>query len=298
MRCIKSELACSYEQKITRSKRIAILRGRETGSNVQDTSVAEVVASDSHHNDQVVSAQQGSHYDTFASGDTSSPRSSFVGQPLELYRTTSGQTYLSHHTNTPPAITTFEDTAWPAAISHNDILRWIDVYFDRLYLTLPVVNRTALYQDLMLGRHKEDADFSSMILSICALAITQPVLREEYEFMPARRELATKMLQAALSLRRFDFGENVTVQGAIASFFIFATFFGMGMHKAAWLRLRESVECGKLLGLHQPQAYDGLDTQVKGQRFRFLLILAVTERGFALQRNHTISITGKHSTLR
>lgn len=294
MRCLKSELACSYEQKITRSKRIAILRGRETESLAQDAAVAEAAASVNHRDDQVASPQQDSHYGNFASGDASPPRSSFIGHPLELYRTNSGQTYLSHHTNTPPAITTLEDTAWPTAISHNDILRWIDVYFDRLYLTLPVVNRTALYQDLMLGRHREDADFSSMILSICALAITQPVLREEYQFMPARRELATKMLQAALSLRRFDFGENVTVEGAIASFFIFATFFGMGMHKAAWLRLRESVECGKLLGLHQPQAYDGLDTQVKGQRFRFLLILAVTERGFALQRNHTISITGKH----
>lgn len=57
--------------------------------------------------------------------------------------------------------------------------------------------------------------------------------------MPAWRELAIKMLRAALSLRRFDFGENVTVEGAIASFFIFATFFGLGMHKAAWLRLRK-----------------------------------------------------------
>lgn len=247
-----------------------------------------------YHDDRGASPPQGSNHSIFASRDVSPPRNSSIGQPLELYRTNSGQTYLSHHTNTPPAIPAFDDTTWPAAISHNDILRWIDVYFDRLYLTLPVVNRTTLYQDLMLGRHKEDADFSSMILSICALAITQPVFREEYDFMPARRELAIKMLQAALSLRRFDFGENATVEGAIASFFIFATFFGMGMQKAAWLRLRESVECGKLLGLHQPQAYDGLDTQVKGQRFRFLLILAVTERGFALQRNHTISITGKH----
>lgn len=247
-----------------------------------------------HRDDQVGTPQRDSQYGTLTLGDASSPQNSFVGQPLDLYRTNSGQTYLSHHTNTSPATTTFDDASWPAAISHNDILRWIDVYFDRLYLTLPVVNRTILYQDLMLGRHKEDTDFASMILSICALAIIQPVFREEYDFMPARRDLAIKMLQAALSLRRFDYGENATVEGAIASFFIFATFFGLGMQKAAWLRLRESVECGKLLGLHQPQAYDGLDTRVKGQRFRFLLILAVTERGVALQRNHTISITGKH----
>jgi hypothetical protein len=298
VRCIRSELACSYEQKITRSKRIAILRGREPDLNTHDTSLMETAVSNIHHNDEVISSQQRSHYATFASQDVSPPHSSVVDHSFELYRTTSGQTYCSRPADTPPLITpaiaTSKDTAWPAGISHNDILRWIDVYFDRLYLTLPVVSRTTLYQDLMLGRHKEDTDFSSMVLSMCALSIIQPVLREEYEFMPARRELATKMLQASLSLREFNFGEAVNVEGAIASFFIFAAFFGLGMHKAAWLRLREAVECCKFLGIHQPQAYHGLDVQIKGQRFRLLLILAVTERGFALQRNHTISITGKH----
>jgi hypothetical protein len=297
VRCIRSELACSYEQKITRSKRIAILRGREPDLNTQDSSLMETAASDIHHNDEVMSPQQRSHYATFASQDVSPPHSSVVDHSFELYRTISGQTYFSRHADTPPLITpaiATGDTAWPTGISHDDILRWIDVYFDRLYLTLPVVSRTTLYRDLMLGRHKEDTDFSSMILSMCALSIIQPVLREEYEFMPARRELATRMLQASLSLREFNFGEAVTVEGAIASFFIFAACFGLGMHKAAWLRLREAVECCKFLGIHQPQAYHGLDAQTKGQRFRLLLILAVTERGFALQRNHTISITGKH----
>jgi hypothetical protein len=294
VRCLKSELTCSYEQKITRSKRLAILRDRGTESNLQDIGLSETAASNNHHDNEALSPQQTSHHDGFALGDASPPQSAYTGQPFELYRTESSQTYLSHLTNTPPTITTSEDAAWPAAISHSDILRWINVYFDRLYLTLPVINRTTLYHDLMLGRHKADADFSSMILSMCALSIMQPVLREEYDSMPARRDLATKMLQAALGLRGFDFGEAVTLEGSIASFFMFATFFGMGMHKAAWLRLRESVECGKLLGLHQPQAYHGLDAQIKGHRFRFLLILAVTERGFALQRNHTISITGKH----
>jgi hypothetical protein len=173
VRCIRSELACSYEQKITRNKRIAILRGREPDPVTQNTSLMETGASDVRPNDEATSPQQISHFATFASEDVSPPHSSVVDRSFELYRTVSGQTYFSRPADTPPliapAIALSEDSAWPAAISHNDIIRWIDVYFERLYLTLPVVNRTTLYRDLMLGRHKEDIDFSSMILSMCAL---------------------------------------------------------------------------------------------------------------------------------
>jgi hypothetical protein len=85
----------------------------------------------------------------------------------------------------------------------------------------------------MLGRHKDDANFSSMNLSICALLITQPVLRKKHDSIPARHDFTINMLQAALSLRGFIFGEAVTAQGAIASFFISAIFFGLNMLRAA-----------------------------------------------------------------
>lgn len=306
-----------------RVRRIAILRDQELHLNTQASASTESNSSSGNQNHDAVSPHyQRSQFSTVSleEGDNHNhhnphaertvrppstsfhlprPRtSSFLTNPLHgLRRIDSTQTYLSHHTNSlsmrfEPSIS--GESTWPVGISQNDILPWIEVYFDRLYLTLPLVNRTTLYQDLLLGRHKEDPDFSSMILSMCALSMTQPVLREEHESMPARGELATRMLQAALNVRRVDFGEHVNVEGTIASFFIFATFFGMGWHKAAWLRLRECVECGKLLGLHQPQTYHGLNAEVKGQRFRLLLILSVTERGFALQRNHSISITGKN----
>jgi hypothetical protein len=64
----------------------------------------------------------------------------------------------------------------------------------------------------MLGRHN-DANFSSMNLSMCALLITQPVLRKKHDSIPARHCLTIKKLQAALGLREFIFGEAVTPQG-------------------------------------------------------------------------------------
>ncbi|KEF56361.1 uncharacterized protein A1O9_07942 [Exophiala aquamarina CBS 119918] len=182
----------------------------------------------------------------------------------------------------------------PSAFSEGDVMPWINIFFDRLYPTLPIVNRFSLYRDIVAGRQSQDRDFTAMVLSLSALALVQPVLREEYESMPSRITLATNMLQAAMRSRTHTFGENLTVVTVVASFFMFAALFGMGNQNAAWLRLREAVECGKMIGLHRPETYRYLDRDEKGQRFRLFLILSVTERGYALQRNHYISFTGQH----
>jgi hypothetical protein len=52
----------------------------------------------------------------------------------------------------------------------------------------------------------------------------------------------------------------------------------MGLQNAAWLRLREAVECGRLLGLHRPESYEQYSEIDKGRRLRIFLILSVTER--------------------
>lgn len=199
---------------------------------------------------------------------------------------------------------------WSAEYDVATILPWINVFMDRLHLTIPVMNKFTVIRDLMLNRHKTDNDFGCMILSLCALALVQPVLKQEYHSMSERKELAIKMLHAVTRMRSVSFGENVTVEAAITSFLMFATFFGIGFQDAAWLRLREAVECGKLLNLHDPIAYQDLNVQTKGQHLRLFLILSVTERyctlfklswirsltmnrGYALQRNHTISFTGQ-----
>lgn len=181
-----------------------------------------------------------------------------------------------------------------SAFSEADVMPWISIFFDRLYPTLPIVNRFSLYRDIVAGRQSQDQDFAAMVLSLSALALVQPVLREEYESMPSRITLATKMLQASMRSRTHTFGENLTVVAVVASFFMFAALFGMGHQNAAWLRLREAVECGKMIGLHRPETYRYLNRDEKGQRFRLFLILSVTERGYALQRNHYISFTGQH----
>ena len=70
----------------------------------------------------------------------------------------------------------------------------------------------------------------------------------------------------------------MTIEAVIASFFMFATLYGLDHPKAAWLRLKEAVECGQLIGLHRPDKYNNLSIEERSQPLRLFLILAVTER--------------------
>ncbi|KAL2203316.1 hypothetical protein CC79DRAFT_1218163 [Sarocladium strictum] len=181
-----------------------------------------------------------------------------------------------------------------ASFSESEVLPWLDIFFARLYSTLPIVDQQTIYRDIMRGRQDTDRSFASMVLSLCALALVQPVFKAESPSMLARSDLARRMLSRALQARDFDFGEDMTTEAVIASFFMFAALYGLDRPKAAWLRLREAVECGQLIGLHRPETYSNLSREEQGQPFRLFLVLAVTERGYALQRNHCISFIGQH----
>ncbi|EMC92493.1 hypothetical protein BAUCODRAFT_27768 [Baudoinia panamericana UAMH 10762] len=184
---------------------------------------------------------------------------------------------------------------WPPNLKDDEILQYIDIFFDRLYSTLPVVDRHDFQRKVMLQRYLHDSSFAALVLSMCAFALLQPVYHQEYESMDRRQSVAKDMLQAANTMRSsFDFGENMTLETVLTSFFMFAALFGLNLQKAALLRLREAAEVGKLLGLHRPDNYAPLGFDEKSRRLRLFYILAVTERGFALQRNHSSTFSRQH----
>ena len=73
----------------------------------------------------------------------------------------------------PPIVESVE--FWPKSISQEALLPWIDVYFKRLHPTVPVLNRTMVYQEMLLRTHHHDPQFGAMLLALCAFAMTQPV---------------------------------------------------------------------------------------------------------------------------
>lgn len=177
----------------------------------------------------------------------------------------------------PPIVESVE--FWPKSISQEALLPWIDVYFKRLHPTVPVLNRTMIYQEMLLRTHHHNPQFGAMLLALCAFAMTQPVQIHEVASTPSRSVQAKMLLQESIKMRMsLDFGENPSVHMILASFFIFACLFGNGMHKAAYHRLREAVDLANSLSMHLPQAYDSLTSETREQWLRTYLVLSVTER--------------------
>ncbi len=72
--------------------------------------------------------------------------------------------------------------------------------------------------------------------------------------------------------------KNPTLEGILASFFLFGCLFGSNQHNAAWLRLREAIDLAVTMGLNDPDSYLLLPPEEKGQRLRMFLVLSISER--------------------
>ncbi|KAJ5166481.1 uncharacterized protein N7482_005262, partial [Penicillium canariense] len=183
---------------------------------------------------------------------------------------------------------------WPSAINEANMIPWIDVYFDRLHPTVPVLSRSSLYTRMMSQEHRTNSQFGAMLLSLCAFSLTQPIEINERATTSSRATQARSMMHEATKMRSCsDFGESPTIEAVLTSFFLFGCLFGSNQHNAAWLRLREALDLASTLGLNDPGSYRDLSGEEKGQRLRTYLVLSITERAYALQRLHPVTFSGK-----
>lgn len=168
---------------------------------------------------------------------------------------------------------------WPSSIIETNMIPWIDVYFDRLHPTLPVLNRSTLFIRMLSQEHRRNPQFGAMLLSLCAFSLTQPIEIDERPTSSSRADQARSMMHEATKIRSCsDFGEHPTIEAVLTSFFLFGCLFGSNQHNAAWLRLREALDLAATLGLNDPDSYSDLLSEEKGQRLRTYLVLSITER--------------------
>ena len=171
------------------------------------------------------------------------------------------------------------DNIWPSYINESSLIPWIDVYFDRLHPTLPVLNRSTLFTRILSQEHRQNPQFAAMLLSLCAFALTQPIDISERPTSSPRADQARMMMNQATRMRSCsDFGEHPTLEAILTSFFLFGCLFGSNQHNAAWLRLQEAVNLAVTLGLDDPQAYQNISSEESGHRMRTYLVLSITER--------------------
>ncbi|KAL4820542.1 hypothetical protein BDW67DRAFT_172738 [Aspergillus spinulosporus] len=185
---------------------------------------------------------------------------------------------------------------WPPYIHEASFIPWIDVYFDRLHPTLPVLNRSLLFTQIFQQEHRRNPQFGAMILSLCAFSLTQPIDISERPTSSSRSDQAKILVHEATRMRTSsDFGEHPSIEAVLTSFFLFGYLFGSNQHNAARLRLREAIDLALTLGLNNPATYADCSAEEKGQWLRTYLVLSVTERAYALQRQHPITFTGRPS---
>lgn len=174
---------------------------------------------------------------------------------------------------------TESEAPWPSTISEANMIPWIDVYFDRLHPTIPVLSRSSLYTSMLTREHRKNPQFGAMLLSLCAFSLTQPIEIDERPTTSSRALQARAMMNEATKMRSCsDFGENPTIEAVLTSFFLFGCLFGSNQHNAAWLRMREALDLAATLGLNDPESYHDLPGEEKGQRLRTYLVLSITER--------------------
>lgn len=169
---------------------------------------------------------------------------------------------------------------WPSVITDENLIRWLDIYFERLYPTLPILKRASLFARLLAQEHRNNPDFGAMLLSLSAFALIQPVrVSEQQSSSSSREQVVNLLLTEAVKMRTaVDFGQAPTLDMIFTSVFLFACLFQKQQHNAAWLRLREAVELGAIFGLDKFEEYLNCGPEQKQQRLRVYYLLAVTER--------------------
>lgn len=199
----------------------------------------------------------------------------FMGGDINVHDTQSVNSMEVPH----GGVGTSQPDFWPPYIQERNLIPWIDVFFDRLHPTLPVLDRSSLFIRLFQREHRQNPQFGAMILSLCAFALTQPIDIIERPSSSSRADHARVMMTEATKMHSSsDFGENPTVEAVLTSFFLFGFLFGSNQHNAARLRLREAVDLASILGLNDPSTYANRSAEEKGQLLRIYLVLSVTER--------------------
>jgi len=175
--------------------------------------------------------------------------------------------------------------SWPAEVDEASLLPWLDSYFKRLSPIVPVLSHIAVYEAMLLGRHRSDRDLGAMILSMCSIVMIQAVYTEEAAHLDERTKTAKLWMQHSARMRStWDFGQDPTIETILTSFFLFGCLFSNGQQRAAWHQLRLAVDMSCQIGLDQPDVYLLKTKQEREQRIRIYLSLAVTERyGFHIQ---------------
>lgn len=173
----------------------------------------------------------------------------------------------------------------------------LDAFFAYKYPIMPILDRGEICARLP-HLHASPTDYS-LITALCAVVTLQTEisspssLRASYEapridFVPSADFFISETCRARKYCNYTDNPSLATVQ---TSFFLFAIFFCLGRDNSAWFYIQESITVLQTLRLHEEATYTTMtDPRYATYCRRTFWLLFVTERNYALQRHHPLTL--------
>ena len=107
--------------------------------------------------------------------------------------------------------------------------------------------------------------------------------------------LGTLIMEDAIRVQKTtDYIEQPTMNAVITSFFLFACCFGLNRHNVGWYHLRQATTLAQMMGMQDESTFSLLDPPESARRRHLFWLLFVTERAYALQKHHPLSL---HATV-
>ncbi|ODA79064.1 hypothetical protein RJ55_04655 [Drechmeria coniospora] len=169
-------------------------------------------------------------------------------------------------------------------------------FFDNLYAQAPILDRRQVEQQVLYMEQNRDA--YCLMTSLCAFVMLQPGMAmppgDPYnlDMMPGANIISSQLLlEEAIRVRKgYDYLDSITLNALATNYFLFGCYNGQEMHDKAWYYLREATTMIHMIGMSKEEYYLQFDAAEATRRRRLYWLFFVTERAYAIQRQHPISL--------
>ncbi|KAI9886744.1 MAG: hypothetical protein M1823_001453 [Watsoniomyces obsoletus] len=204
-------------------------------------------------------------------------------------------------------------TSWaptPGRLTQELMDACIDFFFNNMYPTMPILDRGKLQRQTQEIHQSQET--YCLLASLCAFMMIQPGLKlaksnagspvnssSPHETPPTTsgedqddNAPGRAMVEEVIRVRKgYDHVESPSVAAVMTSFFLFGSLFCLDRHSTAWYYLREATTLVHMLGMSDEASYHVGEEMECIRRRRLFWLLFVTERAYALQRHHPLTLT-------
>ena len=135
----------------------------------------------------------------------------------------------------PTYVSTSNEIDW---LADSYLIPAIACFFERLHPIMPVFTRSYLLDRIDRDEHHTQSGFAAMLLALSALSKIQAIGAVDKTTRSQNTQASRLMLEKSARMRASStMGSNHTLDDVLASFYTFATLFGLQEHSAATFRL-------------------------------------------------------------